>query len=48
MRITLKRHVPRRKRDGNEDDNDDEEEEEEVGVHMWERRATLGLGSPMV
>ncbi len=46
MRITLKRHVPRRKRNGNEDDNDDEEEE--VGVHMWERRATLGLGSPMV
>ncbi len=46
MRITLTRHIPRRKRDGNEDDNDDEEEK--VGVYMWERRATLGFGSPMV
>lgn len=42
IRATLKKHFPKRSQDGKQEDDD----EEEVGVHEWERRATLVLEVP--
>ena len=43
MRVTMRRHIPRRTTNHGEED---EEEEEEIGLHMWENNGNFKLETP--
>ena len=43
-RATIRRCIPRRKRNNGVEDK--EEEEEEIGLHMWENKGSFMLETP--